>query len=209
MSFVWLLILLTTSTGWAAPLPQTVVCEQEIIVQADDWLSKIAEKVYGDVFAYPAIAEVTNAKHAEDDSFAQIDNVDLIEIGWKLCAPSAAEAQAMLGTALETPQVTTAPVEVEGEPVGRLVLATTTSTENSGLLEVILPDFEQWYGAEVEVIAVGTGQAIQLGENGDADVILVHARSSTALQSAGRRGRSVGEVFAGGFFVFIQFFNVW
>jgi hypothetical protein len=177
MSFVWLLILLTTSTGWAAPLPQTVVCEQEIIVQADDWLSKIAEKVYGDVFAYPAIAEVTNAKHAEDDSFAQIDNVDLIEIGWKLCAPSAAEAQAMLGTALETPQVTTAPVEVEGEPVGRLVLATTTSTENSGLLEVILPDFEQWYGAEVEVIAVGTGQAIQLGENGDADVILVHARS--------------------------------
>jgi tungstate transport system substrate-binding protein len=62
------------------------------------------------------------------------------------------------------------------EPVGRLVLATTTSTENSGLLAAILPDFEEKYGAEVEVIAVGTGQAIQLGENGDADLILVHAR---------------------------------
>ena len=59
----------------------------------------------------------------------------------------------------------------------RLVLATTTSTENSGLLEAIMPDFETRYGADVEVIAVGTGQAIQLGENGDADVILVHARS--------------------------------
>ena len=48
----------------AAPLAQeTVACEQEIIVQADDWLSKIAEKVYGDVFAYPAIAEVTNAQY--------------------------------------------------------------------------------------------------------------------------------------------------
>jgi tungstate transport system substrate-binding protein len=61
--------------------------------------------------------------------------------------------------------------------VGRLVLATTTSTDNSGLLNEILPDFETRYGADVEVIAVGTGQAIQLGENGDADVILVHARS--------------------------------
>jgi tungstate transport system substrate-binding protein len=57
------------------------------------------------------------------------------------------------------------------------VLATTTSTDNSGLLAAILPDFEEKYGADVEVIAVGTGQAIALGENGDADVILVHARA--------------------------------
>jgi tungstate transport system substrate-binding protein len=65
----------------------------------------------------------------------------------------------------------------ETEDVGRLVLATTTSTYDSGLLDAILPDFESQYNAEVEVIAVGTGQAIELGENGDADVILVHARS--------------------------------
>lgn len=58
-----------------------------------------------------------------------------------------------------------------------LRLATTTSTEDSGLLEVILPDFEEEFNAQVDVVAVGTGQAIELGEAGDADVILVHARS--------------------------------
>lgn len=58
-----------------------------------------------------------------------------------------------------------------------LRLATTTSTDNSGLLKAILPDFEEQYQARVEVVAVGTGQAIKLGENGDADVMLVHARA--------------------------------
>jgi tungstate transport system substrate-binding protein len=56
-----------------------------------------------------------------------------------------------------------------------LKLATTTSTENSGLLAYLLPAFEQEYGVEVKVIAVGTGQALKLGENGDADLIMVHA----------------------------------
>lgn len=58
----------------------------------------------------------------------------------------------------------------------RLILATTTSTYDSGLLDYILPDFEATYNAEVDVISVGTGQAIALGESGDADVLLVHAR---------------------------------
>ncbi len=57
-----------------------------------------------------------------------------------------------------------------------LRLATTTSTADSGLLDAILPEFEQRYQANVEVVAVGTGQALKLGENGDADVVLVHAR---------------------------------
>ena len=55
-------------------------------------------------------------------------------------------------------------------------LATTTSTENSGLLKAILPQFEAGYGGKVRVISVGTGAAMKLGENGDADVLLVHAR---------------------------------
>lgn len=59
----------------------------------------------------------------------------------------------------------------------RLILATTTSTENSGLLEVLLPPFEKQNDVRVDVIAVGTGQAIKLGENGDADVVMVHARA--------------------------------
>jgi tungstate transport system substrate-binding protein len=63
-----------------------------------------------------------------------------------------------------------------GEPAV-LRLATTTSTYDSGLLDAILPGFEKKFDARVDVIAVGTGQAIKLGENGDADVILVHDRT--------------------------------
>jgi tungstate transport system substrate-binding protein len=58
-----------------------------------------------------------------------------------------------------------------------LRLATTTSTENSGLLAELLPPFEQANDCQVDVIAVGTGKALKLGETGDVDVVLVHARS--------------------------------
>lgn len=61
-------------------------------------------------------------------------------------------------------------------PPQALILATTTSVEDSGLLDDILPDFEARYGVDVQVIAVGSGQALELGERGDADVLLVHAR---------------------------------
>jgi tungstate transport system substrate-binding protein len=61
--------------------------------------------------------------------------------------------------------------------VEHLRLATTTSTENSGLLAELLPPFEQANDCKVDVIAVGTGKAIKLGETGDVDVVLVHARS--------------------------------
>lgn len=58
-----------------------------------------------------------------------------------------------------------------------LRLATTTSTADSGLLDAIVPAFEKKFGARVDIVAVGTGQAIELGKAGDADVILVHSRS--------------------------------
>jgi tungstate transport system substrate-binding protein len=57
----------------------------------------------------------------------------------------------------------------------RLKLATTTSTENSGLLAHLLPAFEQQCGCKVDVIAVGTGQALKLGSRGDVDLVMVHA----------------------------------
>lgn len=59
--------------------------------------------------------------------------------------------------------------------VERLRLATTTSTDNSGLLEALLPPFEDRAGLNVDVIAVGTGKALKLGERGDVDVVMVHA----------------------------------
>jgi tungstate transport system substrate-binding protein len=59
----------------------------------------------------------------------------------------------------------------------RLRLATTTSTENSGLLAWLLGPFQAETGIQVQVIAVGTGQALALGERGDADLVLVHDRA--------------------------------
>ncbi|MDA8228921.1 MAG: substrate-binding domain-containing protein, partial [Desulfitobacterium hafniense] len=59
-----------------------------------------------------------------------------------------------------------------------LILATTTSTQDSGLLDVLVPQFEQKTGYKVKTIAVGTGAALAMGEKGEADVLLVHAPSS-------------------------------
>jgi len=88
----------------------------------------------------------------------------------------------------QAPQPTAVPAEptaVPAEP-GTLILATTTSTQDSGLLDVILPDFQQQYNVQVDVVAVGTGQAIKLGEDGNADVLLVHARTQEdAFMEAG------------------------
>lgn len=56
-----------------------------------------------------------------------------------------------------------------------VILATTTSTQDSGLLDVLVPDFEARTGYRVKVIAVGTGAALAMGGRGDADVLLVHA----------------------------------
>ena len=67
-----------------------------------------------------------------------------------------------------------------------LILATTTSTDDSGLLNFILPVFEENYQVRVDVVAVGTGQALKLGEDGNADVLLVHARArEDAFMDAG------------------------
>lgn len=58
----------------------------------------------------------------------------------------------------------------------RLKMSTTTSTQDSGLLKVLLAPFEKKHSVKVDVIAVGTGQALKLGEAGDVDVVFVHAR---------------------------------
>lgn len=64
------------------------------------------------------------------------------------------------------------------EPKGTIILATTTSTQDSGLLDYLLPAFTAETGWEVDTIAVGTGKALQMGVDGEADVLLVHARAS-------------------------------
>lgn len=83
----------------APSLAQEITCEADVIVQADDWLSKIAEKFYGNPVAFPAIVAATNAKATTDDTYAALDNPDVIELGWKLCVPSAEDAEALLSGA--------------------------------------------------------------------------------------------------------------
>ncbi|MGD0050979.1 MAG: substrate-binding domain-containing protein [Vulcanimicrobiaceae bacterium] len=71
-----------------------------------------------------------------------------------------------------------------------VILATTTSTQDTGLLDVLVPAFEQASGYTVKTIAVGTGAALAMGERGDADVLLVHAPSAEAAYMAKGRGLS-------------------
>jgi branched-chain amino acid transport system substrate-binding protein len=116
LSFVVILATLAVTvvpaTAFAAPPAQEPTCQQVVTVQANDWLSKLADKYFGNMMAYPVIVEATNQKNAVDSSFAKIDNPDLIEPGWKLCIVSAADAQAMLAKAGAAPAA--AP---KGEPI--------------------------------------------------------------------------------------------
>jgi tungstate transport system substrate-binding protein len=98
---------------------------------------------------------------------------------------SATIAPAAATTASVAATLPAFPTAAPGDPV-HLRLATTTSTQDSGLLNVILPDFEKQCGCKVDVVAVGTGQAIAIGQKGDADVLLVHAhKSEDAFVAAG------------------------
>ena len=64
------------------------------------------------------------------------------------------------------------------EPKGTLLMATTTSTDNTGLLDYLAPIFAEDTGWTLEWSAVGTGEALKMGENGDVDIVLVHAKAS-------------------------------
>src|SRR5262245_60109825 len=59
-----------------------------------------------------------------------------------------------------------------------IVVASTTSTEQSGLFGFLLPKFTEKTGIKVKVVAVGTGQALDIGRRGDADVVFVHDRTA-------------------------------
>jgi tungstate transport system substrate-binding protein len=76
------------------------------------------------------------------------------------------------------------------QPPGKeLILATTTSTQDSGLLDVLIPMFEEQAGYTVQTIAVGTGEALKMGEEGNADVLLVHAPASEVTFMDGGHGK--------------------
>lgn len=73
---------------------------------------------------------------------------------------------------------------------GTMVLATTTSTRDSGLLDELLPTFEKTSGCSVKTLAVGSGEAMELGARGDADVLLVHSPAAEQEFMADGHGAS-------------------
>jgi tungstate transport system substrate-binding protein len=132
---------------------------QEYTVQQGDNLWKLAETNLGDGLLYRALVAANNAKEGMD----KIDPIMPLKAGMKIYIPTKDEATQLMAT-LPTPV-----------PPTKVILATTTSTADSGLLTKILPDFERRYNAKVDVIAVGSGQAMKLGQDGNADVLLVHS----------------------------------
>jgi len=92
---------------------------------------------------------------------------------------TAAATQTVQATAAATQasQATATPTPVVRGPKD-IILATTTSTQDTGLLDTLVPIFEGESGYNVKVIAVGSGQALAMGERGDADVLLAHAPAS-------------------------------
>ncbi len=109
-------------------------------------------------------------------------------LGWLLSAcgapsPTAVPAPAGVATttivapAPRTPTpalpLTTTPVAAPARP--EVILATTTSTQDSGLLDVLVPDFARRTGYQIKTVAVGSGQALKMGQDGNADVLLVHS----------------------------------
>ncbi|MEW5961572.1 MAG: ABC transporter substrate-binding protein [Chloroflexota bacterium] len=156
--FVALLGLLLTP---AATLAQDdVVCESDVVVQADDWLSKVAEKFYGDVLAYQAIADATNAKNASDSSYAKIENVDVIEPGWKLCLPSAEAVQTVVSVQAEQTAIELDALIEAAKAEG--VLTTIALPHDWLNYGVMIENFKQKYGLEVNELDPNAGSGDEL-----------------------------------------------
>jgi tungstate transport system substrate-binding protein len=77
-----------------------------------------------------------------------------------------------------------------GTANGQMILATTTSTQDSGLLDELVPEFERESGCSVKTVAVGSGEALELGEKGNADVLLVHSPKAEQEYMDGGHGIS-------------------
>ena len=86
-------------------------------------------------------------------------------------------------------------VSIFGKTTKDIVLATTTSVRDSGLMDYIIPTFEEESGYKIKLIAVGTGKALQMGRDGEADVLLVHAKPSELQFMKDGHGKEREEVF--------------
>ncbi len=168
----------------AGPPPQADGCQEVYTLQADDWLSKIAAKFLGDVAAYPAIAAATNQQRAVDDTFAEITNPDLLEVGWKLCVPTTAAAQTLLTGGAKT---------LHGSlTVFAAASLTEAFTEIGQQFEAVYP------GVTVTFNFAGSQQlAQQLGQGAPADVFAsANTKQMDVAIEAGRVADGAPQFFA-------------
>lgn len=158
-----LLVLMSLLTGAVVAQEET---GQDYIIQADDWLSKLADKFYGDAQAYTVIVEATNTKAAEDDSYAVINDPDTIEVGQKVYIPATAELPANLATS-ETVTETNESSVLSGD----LLIY---SGRSEDLVGPLIDQFRQQTGLNVEVRYGETAQMaatiLEEGANSPADV---------------------------------------
>ncbi len=107
----------------------------------------------------------------------------LLVLGWTLAACGDQMSTAVplaIPTAVVAPTATVAPPAPTATTLAapirpEVILATTTSTQDSGLLDVLVPDFARHTGYQLKTVAVGSGQALKMGQDGNADVLLVHS----------------------------------
>ncbi|MBL8077110.1 MAG: substrate-binding domain-containing protein [Anaerolineales bacterium] len=113
----------------------------------------------------------------------------VLSIALTACASTAPTTVPATEAVVSTEAPATQAPEVAVPVNPNIILATTTSTQDSGLLDVLVPMFEEQTGYVVQTIAVGTGEALKMGEEGNADVLLVHAPSSEVTYMEGGFGK--------------------
>jgi putative spermidine/putrescine transport system substrate-binding protein len=161
VAVLMLLLLVVAMVSPTVSMAQTeVTCDNDVTVQADDWLSKIADKFYGDVLAYTAIVDATNAKAATDTTYATIANPDVIEPGWKLCIPAAGAAQSMVDVASEQTATEMDALVAAAKAEGML---TTIALPHDWLnYGVMIENFKAKYGLEVNELDPNAGSGDEL-----------------------------------------------
>ena len=147
--FFSLLILVTLVAGllpaavFAAPPPQAG--GTAYTVQKDDWLSKLADKEYGDPLAYTAIVYYNNLQATEDETYVLIEDPNLIEVGWTIYIPSAEEANAFMIGAITAGAYNEAPAFAEMVAAGELPAVDQRLPDNP-LIVPVVDDIGQYGG---------------------------------------------------------------
>ena len=150
------LLLITLLPAAAVAAPPSQEAGSSYTIQKDDWLSKLADKQFGDPLAYPAIVFYNNLKAAEDAAYTTIDNPDLIEVGWVIYLPSSEEAAAYLAGELEPFEDPIGFVEIAaGEPIHLAYMLTTSGataflgTDSLGGINVAIAERGQVKGHDI------------------------------------------------------------